>query len=125
MDEALHALLLANTALTARVGQRIYWGEAKQGEALPAVVLNIVGGADQPHLTGTDGLWRYRVQADCYGLDRPTARLVSRDMISLLHGYTGGGFNAIFLDSQREDDDSAAPDRPTRFMLDFNIIWRG
>lgn len=125
MDEALHALLLADAAIAARIGARAFWGEARQGAELPALVMQIISGADRPHLTGTDGLWRYRVQIDCYGLDRPAARLLSRDVISLLNGFTGGGFNAIFLDSQREDDDNAAPDRPTRIMLDFNVIWRG
>lgn len=125
MDEALHALLVADTAISARVGGRVFWGMATQGAALPALVLTIVSGADTPHLTGTDGLWRYRVQVDCYGLDRPSARLLSRDVISLLNGYAGGGFNFIGLDAMREDFEDAAADQPTRFILDFNIIWRG
>lgn len=125
MDEALFALLTGNAPITARVDGRIYWGLMPQGYAPPALVLNIISGADTPHLTGTDGLWRYRVQVDCYGLDRPSARLLSRDVIALLNGYAGGDFNFIGLDAQREDFEDAAADRPTRFILDFNIIWRG
>lgn len=125
MDEALFALLTGSTAITARVGSRVHWGMAPQGTALPALVLNIISGADTPHLTGTDGFWRYRVQIDCYGADRPSARLLSRDVINLLNGHTGGWFNAVFLDTVREDFEDAAADRPTRISLDFNIIWRG
>lgn len=125
MDEALHALLIGNAAINARIAGRAFWGVAQQGGALPALVLHVISGRDEPHLEGTDGLWRYRVQIDCYGLDRPSARLLSRDVIGLLNGYTGGGFNAVFLDTTREDFEDAAVDRPTRVSLDFNIIWRG
>lgn len=125
MDEALHALILADAAVAARIGARLWWGAAKQGEGLPAAVMTVISGADSPHLDGTDALWRYRVQIDCYGADRPAARLLSRDMIALLNGYTGGGFNCVFLDSQREDFEDAAVGRPSRVSLDFNIIWRG
>ena len=125
MDEALHALLIANPAVNARVSGRVFWGTPQQGAELPALVLMVVSGRDEPHLTGTDGLWRYRVQIDCYGIDRPQARLLSRDVIGLLNGYSGGGFNAVFLDTTRENFESAAVDRPTRISLDFNITWRG
>ncbi len=125
MDEAFHALLVADPAIAARLGDRVFWGVAAQGVALPALVLTIVSGADAPHLTGTDGLWRYRVQVDCYGLNRPSALLLSRDVTALLNGYAGGGFNCIFLDATREDFEDAAADRPTRVSLDFTIIWRG
>lgn len=125
MDEALHALLIGNASVNGRIADRAFWGAAPQGAALPALVLHIISGRDDPHLTGTDGLWRYRVQVDCYGIDRPSARLLSRDVIGLLNGYTGGGFNAVFLDTTRENFEDAAVDRPTRISLDFNIIWRG
>lgn len=125
MDEALHALLIGNAAVNARIAGRAYWGTAPQGVRLPALALTVVSGRDAPHLTGTDRLWNYRVQIDCYGIDRPAARLVSRDVTDLLNGYTGGGFNAVFIDTVREDLEETAVDRPTRISLDFNIIWRG
>ena len=125
MDDALFALLTGNAAITARVAGRVYWGLMPQGYALPALVLNVISGADAPHLTGTDGFWRYRVQIDCYAPDRPAARLLSRDVINLLNGHTGGWFNAVFLDTVREQFEDAAAGRPSRISLDFNIIWRG
>lgn len=125
MDEALFSLLLADSAVNARIAGRAFWGEAQQGAEIPALVLTVISGRDTPHLTGTDGLWRYRVQIDCYGADRPAARHLSRDVIALLNGATGGGFNAVFLDTEREFLDGTAVDRPARISLDFNIIWRG
>jgi hypothetical protein len=125
MDEALFALLTGNAAIAARVGSRVFWGAAAQGAALPAVVMNIISGSDGPKLDGTDALWRYRVQIDCYALTRPAVRLLSRDVTGLLNGYSAGGFNGIFLAATREGMESAAADRPARVSLDFNIIWRG
>lgn len=125
MDEELHTLLTEATDIAARVSGRVYWGVLQQGAGLPALVLNIISGTDAPHLDGTDNLFRYRVQIDCYGSDRPSARYLSRDVIDLLNGYTGDGFNGVFLDTTRENFEEAATDRPTRISLDFNIIWRG
>jgi hypothetical protein len=129
MDEALFALLTGNAAIAARVGSRVFWGAAAQGAALPALVMNIISGRDGGTLAGTDGLWRYRVQIDCYALTRPDARLLSRDVTALLNGfsspYAAGAFNRISLDATREGMESAAADRPARVSLDFNIIWRG
>lgn len=125
MDEALFALLSGAASVTALTAGRIFWGVAHQGATPPLLVLNIISGADVPHLTGTDGLWRYRVQIDCYGTNRPAARLLSRAVIDLLNGHAGGGFGGVFLDTEREDFEDGAADRPTRISLDFTIIWRG
>lgn len=127
MDEDLWALLTGASAVTDICGQRIFWGEAPQGEALPAVILQTVSGADTPHLRGTDGLWRYRVQLDCYGLDRPTARGLHRAVVALLNGYataTGEGISGCFIEGTRDDTEDAASGRVSRISSDFNIIWR-
>lgn len=127
MDEALWALLTGASAVTALCGQRIYWGEAPQGTSLPAIVLTVIGGTDQPHLRGTDGLWRYRVQVDCYGADRPTARSLHRAVLDRLNGYstfTGSGITGCFVDGIRDDTEDAATGRVSLVSSDFNITWR-
>jgi len=125
MDEALFALLTGAAPIAALAGSRIYWGVTQQGTALPALVLTIISGADTPHLTGTDGLWRYRVQIDCYGRDRPAARQLSRAVAGLLNGHSNGGFRGVFLDATRENFEGATVDRPSRISMDFIINWRG
>lgn len=127
MDEALWALLTGSSAVTAVCAQRIFWGAAPQGEALPALVLNIISGLDAPHLDGVDGLWRYRVQVDCYGVDRPSARALSRAVVALLNGYATpdrSGISGVFIDSTREDTEEAGSGRPSRISHDFIILWR-
>lgn len=125
MDEALFALINSTAAITAFVGSRVFWGVAKQGAALPALVLRVVGGSDDPTLLGRDGLWSYRVQIDCYGLDRPTTRLLGRAVTAALSGYSGGEFNDISQIAEREGFEADAANRPFRMILDFNITWRG
>ena len=127
MQEDFWALLTGSSAVTAICGQRIYWGEAPEGEPLPAIVLHIVSGADTPHLRGTDGLWRCRVQVDCYAVDRPSVVSLHRAVVALLNGYStfaGSGITGCFIDSIREDIDGAASSRASRISTDFNITWR-
>lgn len=123
MDEALHALLLANAALTARVGQRVFWGEAKQGEALPAVVLNIISAVDHAHMSG-GGYIVYRVQIDCIGVDRPAARLVSRDVTAAINRTRNGSIRFVQSDGERETVGDAAGQRAFVVQQDYLITWR-
>lgn len=127
MDSALWTLLTGSAAVTAICGQRIYWGMAPQGAGLPAVVLTIVSGADQPHLRGPDGLWRYRVQVDCYAANRPQARSLSEAICGALNGAglaNTTGIRGAFVDGTREDFEDAAHGRPSRISHDFIINWR-
>lgn len=127
MDEQLSALLMGSADLQAICGQRVYWSEAPQGAPMPYVVLHLISGADTPHLRGTDGLWRYRVQVDCYSLDRPGARNLHGALVALLNGYstwTGSGITSCFIGGTRDDTEDAASRRVSRMSSDFNITWR-
>lgn len=127
MDEALWTLLTGAPAVIAAAGGRIYWGLAPQGAQLPYIVLTRISGFDEPHLTGTDGLWRYRVQVDCYGSDRPSAVTLHRAVVALLNGYstfTGSGITGCFIDSTRDYTEDAASGQVSRISSDFNITWR-
>ena len=125
MDEALFALLGSNPGVTAQVDARIFWGLAPQGTDYPRISMFIISGRDSPHLKGTDGLWRFRVQIDCYGADRPTARGASRAVTKALNGHRGGGFQGIFIDGMsREGREDDAVDKPYRFSHDFFVNWR-
>lgn len=125
MDEALWLLLSGSVSITEMIADRLYWDVAAQGVEAPYLVLGIIGGADTPHLGGTDGLWRYRVQIDSYGKDRPGARALSRAVSDLLNGYRGDGFRGVFIDATRSDFEGAAAGRPSRISQDFIIHWRG
>lgn len=124
MDEALFTALMNDAGVSGIVGSSVYWNEYPQGTSAPAIVLNIISGADLPTLRGTDGVWTYRVQVDCYGTNRPQARGISRAVLDLLNGYRSGGILGAFIISQR--DMSSEVDAPVhRYSMDFSIVYRG
>ncbi len=128
MDEALWTYLMGSSALTAACNGQIFWGLAPQGTVAPYLSMHIIGGAEGLHLTGRDGLWRGRVQMDCYGADRPAALAMSRALVAVLDGHhdTGlAGFRGVFLETTREGTEDAAEGRPCRISHDFMISWRG
>lgn len=125
MEEQFWALLSGSAAVTARVpSSRIVWGVLPQGAALPGIVLNVIGNQDTAHLSDTDGLWRGRVQVDCYGLTYADAKRVARAVIDRLNGHADTNFRGVFLDAQRDDHETGATDRPFRVSLDFITHWR-
>lgn len=129
MEEDLHALLLGHAGITDVCADRIFWGMAAQGVAMPYITLHLIGGSDGQHFTGRDGLWRCRVQVDCYGEDRPAVTLLKRAVMGLLNGfaqsYGTAGLRLIEIDSQREETADPMIGLPALFSLDFNVIWRG
>lgn len=125
MEEQFWALLSGSAAVTALVpSARIVWGVLPQGSNLPGVVLNVISNQDAPHLSDTDGLWRGRVQVDCYGLSYASAKLTARAVIEKLNGYADTNFRGVFLDANRDDHEAGATDRPFRVSLDFITHWR-
>ena len=125
MEEQFWALLTGSAAVTALVpATRIVWGVMPQGSALPGIVMHVIGNQDQPHLSDTDGLWRGRVQVDCYGLTYASAKLTARAVIGALNGHADTNFRGVFLDAHRDDHETGATDRPFRVSLDFITHWR-
>jgi hypothetical protein len=125
VDEALHAHLTANTALAAQVSGRIYWGAAPQGVVVPYIVLKVISAQDHAHMQGAGGLFQYRVQMDCHGKDRPTARAVSRVLRGQINGNQAGELRLIRFDAEREGFAAgAAVEGLFVFSQDYIITWR-
>lgn len=124
MEEAFRALLVA--ALPSIGATRINWGAHPQGLARPALVVNVVSGADGMTMQGPDGLLMARVQVDCYADSYTAAKTVSRTVIAALNGHRGGGFRGVFHASTRDgrEGGSNEADRPYRVSLDFMVNWR-
>lgn len=124
MDEALHGLLTGTSAITAIVGSRIFWGMAQQGAAPPYLTLNIISNQDRPHMQGAGGYFRYRVQIDSYGQNRPAARALSNAVRAQLNGTRSGSIRLILFETEREDQQSATVERPSRISQDYFVTWR-
>lgn len=125
MDEDLLAAIAADLGVSEICGDRIYWGEAPQGSDLPALVMHVIDGADSQHLRGTDGLWTYRVQIECYGINRTQAVSLSRALLAAINGFSNATLRGVFSESTRDDREDAAPGRPSRISHDFKVVWRG
>lgn len=134
MEEALTNLLLADTGVTALVGNRVTWLARGQASALPAIVLSRVTGLPDYTMAGPSGLVMSRVQVDCWGLSYAAAKTAARAVKAALSGLGGehGGitFGGMFVEGERDDFDSGsnvqtgAAERYYRTSLDF-IIWHG
>lgn len=103
MEETLIALLLATPALTALTGSRIYWLRFPQsGSARPYIVLQRIDGVQSYEMSGISDHVASRIQADVYAETYKSSKQVSRQLIATLSGFSGGIFQGIFIDSQRD-----------------------
>ncbi len=124
MQTAFRRLLTSSSAVTALVpASRIEWARVGQGAALPSIALHLIGHSPGMTLGASDGFWQGRVQVDAYGATYASAKAVADALVSLLHGHKGDGFQLIRFDSQRDNFETAAADRPCRISLDFLTIW--
>lgn len=124
MDESLQALLLADGAIAAHVAGRIYWGAAAQGCAAPYIVLRQISARDHAHMQGAGGLFTYRVQADCYGRDRPSARALAITLQRQINGTQAGQLRLIRFDAEREGYSPTAGGESFVLSQDYIITWR-
>lgn len=127
MKADLKALLEADAGVAAACGGRISWGERPQGGALPAVVLQVIGGRDEYHLRGRLGRVERRVQADCWAADPLAASTLADAVRDCLGGYRGTvgatRFTGVFLDGDRDLSEAAGAAEPRlhRVALDFMV----
>ena len=121
MEEEIRALLLATAGVTALCGNRIDWGASAQGATYPRIVLFTINDAEGHNLQGPDGHSVGRVQVDCYALSYGQAKQLSRAVRAVLDGYSGGGFQGVFLAGSRDTREGGTnePERPFRVSLDF------
>ena len=127
METTLRALLTGSSSVTALVpAARINWGTHPQGQGLPAVVLNVVSGAEGLTLTGRDGLTPGRVQIDCDGETFASAKAVAEAVVARLHGYSGANLRLVahVATADSREGGSNEAERPYRRRLDFLTHWR-
>lgn len=84
MGEALIARLKGASDVTAIFGQRIYWDVRPQGSALPALVLQTIGGDRREHLKGPEDMAEAVVQAASMARDKGKARAGAEAVIAAL-----------------------------------------
>ena len=129
MEEALIAKLLATTAITTLVSNRIFVGARPQASTLPAIVVNRVSGAPLYSDDGEDGLEESRFQIDCWGSTYSSAKGLARAVRGALSAFQGTqspvNFRYVSLDLEQDLQESGTDvsDYPFRTSLDFIFMF--
>lgn len=125
MEELIRSLLKGDAGVSALVAGRVNFGTRPQGQALPAIVLNTVSDIEGALIAAPDGLSRARIQVDCYAIDYGPAKLLSRAVKSVLHGYSGDGIQGVFHAGSRDGREGGTNEaiRPYRVSLDFTLTY--
>lgn len=121
MEEQFLALLTGSAAVTAMAGNRINFGSNVQKAPYPRIVMFTISDNENHTMRGPDGLSVGRVQIDIYALTYEQAKQLSRAVRAVLDGYSGGGFQGVFLAGTRDSREGGSNDaeRPFRVSLDF------
>lgn len=126
MQGAIRARLLAAAPVTALAGARIYWVDRPQGDALPAVTLQIVSDPRPQHLKGFQDLRATRVQVDIWaaGYAQKTA-LAEAVIAAIVPEATGNGirFDRTLVDAVRDLGDNSGTDFIHRTTIDLIVWW--
>ena len=128
MEEALRALIVADSGVTDLVSTRVYWRQAPQSVTGDFINLHVISAPRDYRMTGSSGLRQTRVQTDCWGSKYSTAKGIARALDAAVSGYSGtvSGkvFQGIFIDGERDDDTTDTGDTQTRFRVSLDlIIW--
>lgn len=126
MKQQVRALLLANSAVTALVGNRIDWKKNAQGAAYPRITLHGVGRTIGSHMQGPDAIQVSRVQINCVALTYAQGNAVGEAVLAALNHYRDSNFRLIEFagDGDLEEDGTNEAERPLGVRLDFLIRWR-
>jgi hypothetical protein len=89
LETAMRAYVLADAAITAIAGQRMYPRGLPQGPTFPAIVYSRVDTRREHVMTGPDGLPRARVQVTCWGTSVQTATDLAAAVRVRLDGFVG------------------------------------
>lgn len=117
---ALRAVLLADAAVAAIVGARVYPAILPQGVTQPSVVQSLISEETDYHMQGPSGLASMRVQVDAWALDQDDAVELAGAVKDVLSGFRGevsfgsaspqseAEVKGIFAVAARDDFDATA-----------------
>lgn len=102
----LRTFLLADSTITALVGQRVHVDSLPQGSLLPALTFLRVSVEHDHDLGGETGLATARFQIDCWASDKEAALALAERVRLRLDGYRGAmgsiTVHSVWLDGERE-----------------------
>lgn len=106
IEAAIRSLLLANSAVAAIVGTRIYPATSPQGVTSPRIVYERISTMRVHSMAGATGLVRPRIALDCFGDGYAGSKALGDAVRLALDGYKGiageDRIYGVFLDSQSD-----------------------
>lgn len=106
--DSLKTYLKTKAAITAIVGSgddsRIYFHDAKEGAALPYIILEIFAGESNQWLSGITGIATNRIQIDCFGVSATDAYTLAEAVrVAPLQMFRGtvGSCTVLNIDSSQ------------------------
>jgi hypothetical protein len=108
----LRGFVLANGAVAALVGTRMYPGKLPQGVTGASLVYNEISGQGDHHNEGASGLVSVRMQIGAWAPTADAAHALFLAVKEAIDGYRGPMGNVdvqgVFIDSWRDIDDTEA-----------------
>lgn len=131
--ELVRTRLLALSAVTALVGQRVRTMVLAENETYPAIRVQRVSEVEPMHMRGSVGALRSRVQVDTYATTYASARSIDAAVHgdgsgSGLGGFSGdiGSTHVDLIRSMNAVDgyEGDQPDRLVRIMREYEVQYR-
>jgi len=108
IEQALHDALLADATVTGLVGERVYYGKAKQDTVSPYIVITKQSAPRMHSHDGASGLVNARFTFEIYAVSYLSVKTIAAAIQSVLQGYSGtmGGAGGVYVNGCFYEDET-------------------
>ena len=126
IEQGLMTYILAQSAITALVGQRVYFVQAPQDVTKPYIVVTKISGVREHSHDGSNHLARPRFQLSAFSTTYANAKSIASALQTALQGYKGtmGGTGGVAVGAVFYEDETDLYEENTglyQVALDFFI----
>lgn len=115
VEDALYAILTANSDVSGLVSLRVYPLQSPQLPVYPLIIYRRIGGNHGQHMTGGTGLGSARLEVASWGKKHSLAWALAENVRDALQGFTGSAgsvdVSAVILDGDSADSEQLATGR--------------
>lgn len=129
IETDLRTKVLADSAVSSRVGTRMYPGEAPQGVAYPFLTYQVISAQSTQHLGGKSNMHDPLIQIDAWALTAVETWQLANEVRAAIEAFRGtmGSFwvQRIFLDNWQDmppEPGVKADERVYRRTQDFIVV---
>ena len=125
IKSAIVTKLRAEAGVIAIVAQRIFIGEAPQGQALPYIIVSGITAARPTTHDGVVGLTDQLIQISCIAETLAKRENLTAAVVACLNGFRGsaGSITIQYSEIENETDIPPDPDYGYQTAIDFRVIY--